>query len=180
MNRGWTITQVSKVGLLIALLIFITWLIIVSVSIPNQASSGLLTLVTKTLTASSVPKVNVAEAVTQKKSVLFLDSRERAEFDVSHIKDAIFIGPNPDLTKMKSVDKQKNIIVYCSVGVRSDEATAVLQKAGFSKAKNMFGGIFEWINEGNPVYDTAGRQTDSVHAYSHFWGMFVHNVRKVY
>ncbi len=62
----------------------------------------------------------------------------------------------------------QTIVVYCSVGVRSDKIAKEIIDAGYTKVHNMLGGIFEWINKGHPVYDTSGNPTPYVHAYSKF------------
>jgi rhodanese-related sulfurtransferase len=44
--------------------------------------------------------------------------------------------------------------VYCSIGKRSDEITKMLGEAGFTNARNLYGGIFEWVNQGHPVFNS--------------------------
>ncbi|MEO7960443.1 MAG: rhodanese-like domain-containing protein, partial [Ginsengibacter sp.] len=114
-------------------------------SIANKADNGLFTIITKALTSSKIPKINVADAAAQESSYVFLDSREKEEFDVSHIKDAIFTGASDFNYKgIQSLSKNTKIIVYCSVGVRSDQIAKKLIDAGYRDVQNLFGGIFEW------------------------------------
>ena len=42
------------------------------------------------------------------------------------------------------------MVVHCKSGVRSAKAIALLQAAGFSKLKNLKGGILAWIKEVDP------------------------------
>ncbi|CAN5191357.1 hypothetical protein BH20BAC1_BH20BAC1_13140 [soil metagenome] len=170
------------ISVLVVVIISISiYFIMKSNAIPNKTNSELLTLVTKTLTSSKIPKINVQEVAANKDAYIFLDAREKEEYDVSHIENAIFIGASEfNLASVDGVNKDDQLIVYCSVGVRSDEVTKKLIEAGYHNAQNLFGGIFEWINEGNNVYGVEGEKVDSVHAYSKFWGMFVHDINKVY
>ena len=44
----------------------------------------------------------------------------------------------------------------------------------------MYGGIFEWVNEGFPVVNNQEKQTDNVHAYNKSWGIWLKKGVKVY
>ncbi len=133
----------------------------------------------------SVPYISVEQLQTkmQSGSVILLDARENKEFAVSHIANAIWVGyENFSLEKTLQhlQDKNAEIVVYCSLGVRSEKIGEQLQNAGFTNVQNLFGGIFEWKNKGNPVYDSGGDETEKVHAYSKRWGVWLKNGEKVY
>ncbi|MEZ4984799.1 MAG: rhodanese-like domain-containing protein [Saprospiraceae bacterium] len=67
---------------------------------------------------------------------LFLDARERKEFEVSHLPGAHFIGYDDfDLSRVEKLDKGREVIVYCSVGYRSEKITEKLLAAGFTNVK---------------------------------------------
>ena len=116
-------------------------------------------------------------------TLLLLDAREKKEFDVSHLKNAIWVGYDEfDIHKVlqELPNKEKPIVVYCSIGVRSEDIGEKLKKAGYTNVKNLYGGIFEWKNKGYPVYDETQHETEKVHAYSNYWGRFLTNGEKVY
>ncbi len=149
--------------------------------IPNTTNNKLLAFITKSLQSSKVPKVNVEKIAKNKSAHIFLDAREKEEYNVSHIKNAIYIGDEKfNLASVKEIPKNANIIVYCSVGIRSDKVAKQLIDAGYKNVHNLFGGIFEWVNEGHPVFNPGGYQTPYIHAYSKFWGAFVKSGYKVY
>jgi molybdopterin/thiamine biosynthesis adenylyltransferase/rhodanese-related sulfurtransferase len=52
--------------------------------------------------------------------------------------------------RMKELDKNAEIVVYCHSGARSARATQMLRNAGFAKAKNLAGGIDAWSLEIDP------------------------------
>jgi len=111
---------------------------------------------------------------------LILDAREKEEFEVSHIKDARWIGFETfSLRSLQKIPKDRIIILYCSIGARSQEVGKKLREAGFSKVYNLYGGIFHWVNEGYPVY-SRGLKTEKVHAYSTTWGIWLQKGEKVY
>lgn len=134
----------------------------------------------KALLSHNVKEIGAKEAKQDSLSV-FLDAREKKEFEVSHVKNAIWVGYDDfDLNRVKNVDKTKKIIVYCSVGYRSEKITEKLTKAGYKNVSNVVGGIFEWKNLGYPVVDASGKETEKVHAYSKTWGIWLNKGEKVY
>lgn len=123
----------------------------------------------------SVPVVSVQELHSGIDSVVVLDAREPAEFDVSHIGGAQFVGYNKfSLDAVDHLPRDTAIVVYCSVGYRSEKVAEQLQNAGFSNVSNLFGGVFEWVNDGYSVEDKHG-QTNELHSYSKSWGKWIHN-----
>lgn len=99
---------------------------------------------------------------------IVLDARSEAEYAVSHLKEAERIDPyQPDLGAFASKDTP--IVVYCSVGYRSARIAERLGKAGFSRIYNLEGSIFQWANEGRPVFKN-GQPTMLVHPYDALWG----------
>lgn len=135
----------------------------------------------KQLNSGSVPYVYVNE-LRQQSDKIFLDTRKREEYEVSHLKDAIWVGYKDfqkDSVISKIKDKNMPIVVYCSIGVRSEDIGEKLQKAGFTNVQNLYGGIFEWKNQGNPVYKNHN-ETDSVHTFNKQWGKLLNNGIKVY
>jgi rhodanese-related sulfurtransferase len=144
-----------------------------------QVKSGAYRTMLKTLLSHSVPEITVDKARTEK-NALFLDAREPAEYGVSHLQNAVLIGYNHfTLTNVPQVAKETPIIVYCSVGYRSEKIAEQLLATGFTNVSNLYGGIFEWVNEDQPVYNDQGT-TLKVHAYSHSWGIWLKKGKKVY
>lgn len=131
---------------------------------------------------AKVPYITVEE-LKNKKNIILLDTREQKEFDTSHIKDAQCVGF--DHFKGKQIDdlvKDKNatIIVYCSIGIRSGMIGDKLLKMGYKNVYNLYGGIFEWKNNGLTVYDSNNKETDNVHAFSKEWSKYLTKGNKVY
>ncbi len=134
------------------------------------------------LNKESVPYVQ-AEELSKTSGAILLDTRKKEEYNVSHLKNATWVGYKEfviDSTMAVIQDKDSEIVVYCSVGVRSEDIGEKLLKAGFTNVKNLYGGIFEWKNNGLPVYDTLGNQTDRVHAFNKQWGKLLKEGEKVY
>lgn len=116
-----------------------------------------------------------------KSSTLFLDTREPEEYNVSHIKGAKLYGyKSPNVTLLKDLPKDTEIIVYCSVGVRSQNTGKDLKKKGFTNVKNLYGGIFLWQNQDRELVDSTNKDTEKLHVYSEKWGKWVTRGEKVY
>ncbi|MDR5589195.1 TIGR04282 family arsenosugar biosynthesis glycosyltransferase [Christiangramia sp. SM2212] len=113
--------------------------------------------------------------------VIILDAREREEYDVSHLESSIFVGYNDfDDTALETVSKDQKIVVYCSLGIRSENIGKKLWKSGFTNVQNLYGGIFEWKNNDFPVLDSDGRETEKVHAFSGHWAKWLKKGEKIY
>jgi len=131
---------------------------------------------------NTIEYVSTEELNSMGKTVL-LDAREKEEFEVSHLKNAIWIGYESFeiVEVLESIpDKDTPLIIYCSIGVRSEDVGEELEQAGYTNVKNLYGGIFEWKNKGYPVYNTHDIQTEKVHAFSKYWGILLTNADKVY
>lgn len=101
---------------------------------------------------------------------LLLDARTEAEYAVSHLKHAERIEPdNPKLAAFAGVSKDMPIVVYCSVGYRSARVAERFAQAGFSRIYNLEGSIFQWANQGRPIFKDAN-PTRLVHPYDPLWG----------
>ena len=134
------------------------------------------------LNKKTVPYIYVNKIVVSD-NVLFLDTRKKDEFDVSHLKNALWVGYitfEIDSVLTSIPNREHNIIVYCSIGVRSEDIGEKLLKAGYTNVKNLYGGIFEWKNQGYPVYTSQGNETEKVHAFDKHWGKLLTNGEKVY
>jgi rhodanese-related sulfurtransferase len=134
-----------------------------------------------TILSAKTPDINIKEAAANKNNYTFLDAREAKEYNVSHIPDARFVGSEQfELLAISDLPKNKPLIVYCSIGKRSEKITKELLKEGFSNVRNLYGGIFEWVNEGNGVVDNENKPTSKVHTYGRFLGRFLEKGEKVY
>lgn len=111
--------------------------------------------------------------VSENKEVVYLDAREKKEFKTSHIKGATWVGYNTfKLKKVKEIPKDKKIVVYCTVGYRSEKIAERLIQAGFTDVSNLYGGIFEWVHQNKEVVNKKGA-TEEVHTYDAEWGQWL-------
>ena len=79
--------------------------------------------------------------------------RSPEEFNGEHLNNAVNINwSNPDFeSKIKLLNKNKPIFVYCKAGGRSIKAATKLAELGFIEIYNLGGGILSWNSENLPI-----------------------------
>jgi rhodanese-related sulfurtransferase len=122
----------------------------------------------------SVPTIGVQEVRDIQDEVHIFDARNREEYNVSHIKGSRFLGYK-DLEEqaLDGVPKDSKVVLYCSIGYRSEKVAEQLRERGYTNVYNLYGSIFEWVNQGLPVVDTTGEQTKKVHTYNSRWSKWL-------
>jgi len=141
--------------------------------------------VLKKFNSNSIPYITVEEARQLQLSdkLILFDARESEEFEVSHIPSATHVGYKNFTQKNVPIpidSTDKIVVVYCSIGVRSEKIAEKIQKMGFPDVRNLYGGIFEWSNNGFPLLDQSNQPTQKVHAYSKEWAPYLTKGIKVY
>ncbi|MEP2670316.1 MAG: rhodanese-like domain-containing protein [Cyclobacteriaceae bacterium] len=138
----------------------------------------------ESLYKNTVPQINPAEVKRKKdegKQIIILDIRSPEEYAVSHIPDAKFVDYKEFKTEdVRNIDKDAEVVVYCTVGYRSERIGEKLLDMGFTNVKNLYGGIFQWTNEGRMLLNKRNQPTDSVHTYSWWWSSWLERGVKVY
>ncbi len=164
-------------------------------SIPRNSLFGLLILMVlhacgqedfdshvQKLYEGTVPLVRSSELLAKPSdNIVILDTRTVEEYEVSHIAGSRLIDYDSfKKADVKDIPKDAEVIVYCSVGYRSERIGEKLQKLGYANVKNLYGGIFDWKNKGHEVINRVGQPTDSVHTYNFAWSKWLFNGVKVY
>jgi adenylyltransferase/sulfurtransferase len=85
------------------------------------------------------------------RSMVLLDVREPYEYELCHLDGAKLIPLGELPRRMRELEKGREIVAYCHVGVRSASAVAFLRQAGFSKVRNLDGGIDAWSRQVDPT-----------------------------
>jgi rhodanese-related sulfurtransferase len=148
-----------------------------------QSGGGPYGLMLKSLYKNTVPLIQPAllsHKIAQGGPLVLLDTRSEQEYRISHLQGAHWVPYDhfsPEA--VAALPKDAEIVVYCSVGYRSERIGEKLQDLGYKKVSNLYGGIFEWANQGKPVY-AGQKKTNRVHAYSRTWGVWLKNADKVY
>ena len=89
-----------------------------------------------------------------KKETVCIDMRNHYESEIGHFKNAIL--PNVDTFKeslhyvekrYSKYKKNKNIVLYCTGGIRCEKASAFLKHKGYNNVFQLEGGIIEYTNQ---------------------------------
>ncbi|ADQ15247.1 CoA-disulfide reductase [Halanaerobium hydrogeniformans] len=72
--------------------------------------------------------------------IILLDIRENIELELGQIPNSIHIPLNSLRDRLDELDKDKEYITYCAVGLRGYIAARILMQNGFNKVRNLSGG----------------------------------------
>ena len=81
---------------------------------------------------------------------VIIDVREPNEFEICRIPGAVLIPMRELPSRVGELDRDSEIVLQCRSGSRSANATAWLRHQGFGGARNLVGGILEWIDKVDP------------------------------
>ncbi len=92
-------------------------------------------------------------ALLEKEDTIVIDMRNHYEYEVGHFVNAIEIPSDtfraqlPMAADMMKEHKEKNIIMYCTGGIRCEKASAYMLHEGFKNVFHLEGGIINYANK---------------------------------
>jgi len=99
----------------------------------------------------SISSKEVYSKITNHSKFILLDVRSHKEYEELRIPGSTLIPLGVLRNRLFELNKNKEIITFCSISLRGYEAALILQNAGFNNVKVMDGGITMWpydITEG--------------------------------
>jgi len=101
---------------------------------------------------ANVPEIQVEELkrrLDAGEDIFVLDVREPHEYQIANLGG--YLIPLGDLpNRVNELDTSREIVAHCKMGGRSAKAVAFLKQAGFTKVKNLAGGITAWSERVDP------------------------------
>lgn len=97
-----------------------------------------------------------------------LDVRTAGEYQSGHLKNSLqadWLNKDQFADRIKYLDKNKPLLVYCASGVRSAAAAKWLLDNGFKDVQNLKGGLTAWKMEGRSVEAPAPKAQLTVDQY---------------
>jgi rhodanese-related sulfurtransferase len=123
----------------LAMVVFVAFIIYLIASAGGSGTSGL------------AREVSVDEAYQMYQNGTFVvDVRTQEEWDEYHAPNAILIPLDQLPNRLSEVPKDREILVVCRSGNRSQEGRDILLSAGYN-ATSMTGGLKEWYAKGYPI-----------------------------
>ena len=105
--------------------------------------------------------------------IVLLDARTAAEFKVSHLAGAVLASnTRMAIEALEASEPGFTVVVYCSVGYRSSRLAAKLRARGIENVFNLEGSLFQWANEGRPLY-RGDERVHEAHPYDEEWGQLL-------
>lgn len=87
------------------------------------------------------------------RELVVLDVRTPEEYAAGHVPGAINIPHTALAARLAELEghRERDIVVYCRSGNRTQLAIAELRKAGFKRLLHLEGDYLRWAEEGRPV-----------------------------
>ena len=110
------------------------------------------------LTGERISPEALKNILDRKEEVLVLDTRNEYETRVGKFENAIDLQLDTFRDFPEAVEslpeeyKDKQIVMYCTGGIRCEKASAVMMKAGFADVKQLDGGVIEYFKETGGAY----------------------------
>lgn len=103
-------------------------------------------VVQRLLPTKGVRQITIAELKKelQDKGKQFIDVRTPGEYKGNHIRNFKNIPLHQLSQKANQLSKDKEVVVICQSGMRSNKASKMLKKLGFQKVTNVKGGMSAW------------------------------------
>ncbi len=139
----------------------------------------------RNLTGERISPQDFKNLLDNKEDVLVLDTRNEYETRVGKFENAIDLNLGTFRDFPKAIEslpeeyKDKQIVMYCTGGIRCEKASAVMMKAGFADVKQLEGGVLDYFKETGGAYwegdcfvfdervalDTELNETDYIYCY---------------
>jgi adenylyltransferase/sulfurtransferase len=83
--------------------------------------------------------------------VFVLDVREPNEFQINRIPGSTLIPLGELPRRYQEIERNQEIVALCKMGGRSAKAVDFLRSVGFTRIKNLRGGILDWVDKVDPT-----------------------------
>jgi len=94
----------------------------------------------------------LVERQARKESALFvLDVRTPEEFATGHVPGAVNVPHDQLANRLADVPRDKDVVVYCRSGRRSQIATDILTMNGFKRVSHLEGDMIAWQEHARPL-----------------------------
>jgi sulfur-carrier protein adenylyltransferase/sulfurtransferase len=101
---------------------------------------------------NGIPQLTVKELkarIDAGEDVYIIDVREPYEYQIAQIGGKL-IPQNEVPQRLAEIDREREVIVHCRSGVRSQRIAEFLKQSGYPRVVNLAGGILAWSDEIDP------------------------------
>jgi adenylyltransferase/sulfurtransferase len=107
----------------------------------------------ETAVKNGIPQLSVTELkhrIDAGEDLFILDVREPFEYQIANIGGKL-IPQNDVPQRLAEIDRDREIIVHCKAGGRSQRIAEFLKQSGYPKVVNVAGGILAWSDQVDPA-----------------------------
>ncbi len=108
----------------------------------------------RNLMGGGVPAVDVQQAAELQGDdggALIIDVRERNEYTQVRARGAMLLPLGSLNNRVRDLPRDRELLLMCRTGARSQNATQFLQAQGFENVNNVSGGVVAWLKAGLPT-----------------------------
>ena len=115
-----------------------------------------------------IDEVGAAEARERHGSAVFVDVREREEWEEGAVPGAVHVPRGQLESRIEGLvpDRATELVLYCSGGSRSAFAAKALDELGYENVTSLIGGFTDWKRNGYPVETPSSLTPDQRRRYS--------------
>jgi sulfur-carrier protein adenylyltransferase/sulfurtransferase len=117
---------------------------------------------------AEIEEIGAADARERQDDALFVDVREREEWDEGIVPGAVHVPRGQLESRIEGLvpDRGRELVLYCSGGSRSAFAAKALQELGYENVVSLTGGFTDWKRNGFPVETPRSLSPDQRRRYS--------------
>jgi adenylyltransferase/sulfurtransferase len=96
---------------------------------------------------TDITPTELAELLSRNEAVVLIDVREPYEWSVGHLDAAQHIPLQQVPQRLADIPKDRDVVMICRTGARSEHARAFLASHGYARVKNLVGGMMRWARD---------------------------------
>ena len=102
------------------------------------------------VSSTDITAVEVKQLIDAGANFTLIDVREVHEYQICKIDKAQLIPLGELPKRLHELDKEADLVIHCKMGGRSAKACDLLRASGFTRVRNMTGGILAWADKVDP------------------------------
>jgi len=99
--------------------------------------------------------ITAKELAEHRDDYVLVDVREPVEWNTGHLDGALHIPMQQIPTRTTEIPRDRDVVIYCRSGARSARVQQFLQSEGYTRVKNLTGGVIAWRRDVDPSFTVA-------------------------
>ena len=99
---------------------------------------------------TDITPTELNEKITRGEDLVLVDVREPYEWQTGHIESAQHIPLSQVARRLDEIPRDRDVVMICRSGARSAHAQQFLKQSGYTRVKNLVGGMQRWARDVDP------------------------------